>query len=118
MSRSEARRPDISRSLALLRAREAGDDLQDVLLSLLRCGPEDATAVSDAIVERVEGEDDPLLSDALGEALGALWARHGAPAAGAIDRLPGVARTAARATYAILKGAALPEGGPSATGEG
>jgi len=117
VSRSESHTPGIARSLALLRAREAGDDLQGVLLSLLRCGPEDATAVGDAIVERAEVEDDPLLSDALGEALGTLWARHGAPAAGALDRLPEVARTAARATYAILKREALPEGGPTAEGE-
>lgn len=117
MSRSESHRPDIARSLALLRAREDGDDLQDVLLSLLRCGPEDAPAVSDALVARVEDEDDPLLSDALGEALGTLWARHGPPAAGTLDRLPDVARTAARATYAILKGEALRESGPRARGE-
>jgi hypothetical protein len=99
---SEPYRPDVPALLARLHDPTAQPDLQDILLALLHCGPSDVAAVEAALVERCVSETDPLLADALGEALGTLWAAHGAPADVTLDRLPEVARTAATATYETL----------------
>jgi hypothetical protein len=85
-----------------LRDPEAQPDLQDILLSLLHCDPEEAASVEAALVDRCEREEDTLLADALGEALGTMWATHGGPDDATLARLPDVARTAATATFETL----------------
>lgn len=96
-------RPDVPRLLALLRAPEAEDDFTDILVSLLACEPEDAPAVQAALVQRAVGETDTLMADAIGEALGALWARFGPPSPETMDELPEVTRTAASVTMFALR---------------
>lgn len=101
--RSGEYRPDVPRLIAQLRDPAAEGDFSDILLSLLHCGPGEAREVERALVERSEGEDDTLVADAIGEALGALWAQHGAPASELLATLPEIPRAAAMATYEALK---------------
>ncbi len=100
--RADSDRPDVPGLLALLRDPAAVDDVTDILLSLLHCRPEEAGAVERALVERTRGEEDTLVADAIGEALGALWAQHGAPPSETLESLPEIPRAAAMATFAAL----------------
>ena len=111
---SETYRPDVPALLAKLNDPTARPDLQDILLALLHCAPHDAASVETALVERCATETDPLLEDALGEALGTLWAAHGAPTEATLGRLPEVARTAATATKEThAAGASYGDGEPT-----